>query len=67
MDTRIELNATSSDTGVEFVAERYPIRLMCNLCALRKNSKFCDVNIAVQNERFSVSFRILIIFKIKII
>lgn len=51
----VKLDIASSGTDAEFVAEVYPIRLLRNLHSLRKDSRFCDVNIAVQNEIFRVS------------
>lgn len=40
---------------LDFATGTYPARLMKNLQALRKNSRFCDVKISVQNKLFTVS------------
>lgn len=42
---------------LDFAVGPYPARLMKNLQALRKNSRFCDVKISVQNTLFTVSFQ----------
>lgn len=62
LQTILHVNGSHSTNDLsvqlDFVAGSYPVRLVKNLQALRKNSRFCDVKISVQNKLFTVSFQL---------